>query len=519
MAVRQKVVRIESCFVDGVIATLSKIEISLTPGIPTFDIIGLCDSSIRESRGRIIAAIRSCGFQIPKGHITVNITPAYMHKSGSGFDLPIALGILFLAGSLPYYEEVRIYAQGELSLDGEVRSTPGAILRLTEAFKDQADVVLIPEQEIYAASCSGIRCMPVSSLREVIEILGEYKYQGNVFPMNVPSRAPSGLIGHGIADFKGQPKASESLVIACSGMHSILMLGSPGCGKSFVSDIIGSLLPPPDEAELRHQLALLELTGGAEELTARSTRPIRHIYPGVTSSKLNGKKGSAIPGELALADGGVLFADEILDFSPAIIDELKLPLEQHVVRVVKDGKTVTMPASFLFVAVGNPCRCGNFYEGMSKCRCTPSARKKYMSRLSGGFLDRIDLFTEMRSISDEDMKKITDGRTEEDCLLEEEARRRIDEAWKMQAERFRWEEGRPKVFNGTCPDVNKEIFSFTEDTVRFACDAARRSGMSGRGYLKLLRVARTIADMEGSEQMTEKHVRKALIYRVSEDVI
>ena len=519
MAVRQKVVRLESCFVDGIIATMSEIEISLSPGIPTFDIIGLCDSSIRESRGRISAAIRSCGVLMPKGHITVNITPAYMHKTGSGFDLPIAIGILFLTGSIPYSEDVRVYAQGELSLDGDIKGTPGAILKLTEASKDQADVVFIPEDERYAAACTGIACMPVKKLMDIISVMGDYDYQGEIIPLERPLVNGGISYEHGLADLKGQSKASEALVIACSGMHSILLLGSPGCGKSFVSDIIGSLLPPPDNAELRHQLALLELTGGAEEKTAEISRPLRHIYPGVTTAKLYGKKGSQIPGELALADGGVLFADEICDFNPAIIDELKLPLEQYVVRLVKDGKTVTGPASFLFVAVGNPCRCGNFYEGMSKCRCTPSARKKYLARLSGAFLDRIDLFTEMRSITDEDMKQITCGRTEADTAIEEDAKRRIDKAWRMQAERFNWEEGIPKVFNGTCPEITADLFGFTDDTAQFASEAARRSGMSGRGYLKLIRVARTIADMEGSENLTENHVRKALIYRVNEDAI
>ena len=519
MAVRQKVVRLSSCFVDGIIATMSEIEISLTPGIPTFDIIGLCDSSIRESRGRISAAIRSCGILMPKGHITVNITPAYMHKSGSGFDLPIAIGILFIAGCIPYSEDIKVYAQGELSLNGEIKGTPGAILKLTEAVKDQADVVFIPEQESYAAACTGISCMPVKRLMDIINIMGDYDYCGSVIPMDRTTVKTDFSFEHGLADLKGQPKASEALVIACSGMHSILMLGSPGCGKSFVSDIISSLLPPPDNAEYRHQLALLELTGGAEDKTQEVSRPLRHIYPGVTLSKLYGKKGSMIPGELALADGGVLFADEICDFGPGIIDELKVPLEQHVVRVVKDGKTVTVPASFLFVAVGNPCRCGNFYEGFSKCRCTPAARKKYLARLSGGFIDRIDLFTEMRSITDSDMKMITGGRTEADAAIEADAKRRIGLTWNMQSARFNWEEGIPKVFNGTCQTVNADLFRFTDDTAQFACEAAGRSGMSGRGYLKLIRVARTIADMEGSEVMTETHVRKALIYRVNEDVI
>ena len=185
MAVRQRVVKIGSCFVDGVLATLSEIEISLSPGIPTFDIIGLCDSSIRESRGRIVSAVRSCGYLMPKGHITVNITPAYMHKSGSGFDLPIALGILFLGQHLPYSDDIRIYAQGELALGGEVKGTPGAIMRLIEAAKSKPDIMLIPEQEINAAACAGVSCMPVKTLMDVCRIFSEDRYLPEEFPFDI----------------------------------------------------------------------------------------------------------------------------------------------------------------------------------------------------------------------------------------------------------------------------------------------------------------------------------------------
>ena len=508
MTIRHRVVRLESCFADGVSAYRSVIEISLAPGIPTFDITGLCDSSIRESRGRIISAIRSLGCPIPKGHITVNISPAYIHKSGSGFDLPIALGILFLSGNVPYSDDLRVYAEGELSLSGEVRGTPGAALRLAEAAKEQADIVFIPEDEIDAAACAGIQCMAIRSLFEVSDVLNSYSYTSEVFEL-VNTHSDAGQPKHRLSELKGQQKAKEAIITACAGMHSILMLGSPGSGKTLASEIIASLLPPMNEFESRQCMMLSEESSGE--------RPFRHIYSNCTPSRLKGKAGSSIPGELALAHNGILFADEITDFDPKVIDELKLPLEEHAVRITKDGTTRLVPASFLFVAAGNPCRCGLYYEKGSKCKCTPTLRRRYLNRLSGAFLDRIDLFTEMRSVQSGDLRAISVRDTREYDKEEIRAKERIKRAWQMQSERYCWSDGANKVFNGTCERTDKDLFRFSDEVAEFASEAAVLSGLSARGYKKLMRVARTIADMEGSETLDIPHVRQALIYKVNDN--
>ena len=519
MAVKQKVVKLSSCFVDGVIATYSDIEISLSPGIPTFDIIGLCDSSIRESRGRITSAVRSLGHLMPKGHITVNISPAYMHKSGSGFDLPIALGILMLAGIIDYDSSRTVYAQGELSLNGDVKGTPGSILKLMEAVKHSNDIVLIPREEMTAAGCSGIACMCVDSLRDASLILEEDSYKAEVHELN-PDGYQFRRERHqkSLGYLKGQPKAETAITIACAGMHSLLMLGSPGCGKSFAAEIIARLMPCADEYEISQYLALQEVADISAGYGLYSGRPFRRISSNCTSSQLTGKPGSYIPGELALANNGVLFADEICEFSPKIIDELKGPLEEHVVRMNKDGKVITVPASFLFVATGNPCRCGMYYEGAGKCKCTPAMRKNYLKKLSGSFLDRIDLFTEMRSVGQQDLKEMTDGYIEDDYseICSED---KIRIAWAMQRERYGWRPGEPKRFNGTCENISGECFDYDSTVSGFASEAAKRAGLSGRGFAKLMRVARTIADMEGSVKMNVDHVKRALMFKVKEDVI
>lgn len=521
MAVKHKVVRLRSCFTDGVAATYSDIEISLSPGIPTFDIIGLCDSSIRESRGRIQSAIRSLGHPMPKGHITVNITPAYMHKSGSGFDLPIALGILFLEGILPYDPNKVIYAQGEMSLGGDIKTTPGSIIRLMEAARHVNDIVLIPHDEIKAAECSGIKCMPVKTLKEVCDIFAVGAYQGEKFSLDLSRRSPGRRL-HTMGELRGQPKAESAITIACAGMHSLLLLGSPGSGKSFAAELIEGLLPPADEYEISQYLALKELIGPeavSHGAYGSEGRPFRKIYSNCTSAQLNGKAGSLIPGELALANNGVLFADEICDFNAKIIDELKGPLEEHAVHLNKDGKIITVPASFLFVAAGNPCRCGMYYEKPGKCKCTQTMRRNYIGRLSGAFLDRIDIFTEMRSIDKKSLMDLEMNSLIEDDHADMYAREMIWDAWQIQKQRYGWYEGKKKMFNGTCECVSPESFDYDSSVSSFASEAAKMAGLSARGYLKLMRVARTIADMERSVKMTEEHVKRALVFKVQENVI
>ena len=519
MAVRQKVVKLKSCFLDGIVATVADIEISLTPGIPTFEIIGLCDSAIRESRGRITAAVRSCGFLLPKGHIVVNISPAYMHKSGSGFDFPIALGILFLADAIPYMEDRVVYAQGELALDGQVKGTPGSILRISTIRNNNYDVVLIPEDETYAAQCNFLSCMTVKTLSDAIDIFNGYGYQPHDFEDCYETDYDCWYYqGISLASLKGQNKASEALTISCAGRHSLLLMGSPGCGKSMVADILPRLLPEMNYDEKMSSLMLGELAG-INSRVIDVKRPIRRITSNCTVSKLNGKAGSIVPGELALANNGVLFADEICEFDPRVIDELKYPLEEHNVLIIKDGEVFKFPASFQFIATGNPCRCGMYYEPGNKCRCTPSVRKRYLSRLSGGFVDRIDLFTEMRSIGSEDIKDmVRDCNEEEEYKIDYEARSKIENAWKMQRRRYDWGY-KDKAFNGTVESVDKDLFKFTNEVSDYAAEAAKITGMSGRGFLKLLRVGRTIADMEKSEDLKIEHIKHALLFRVNTNVI
>ncbi|MBR6483454.1 MAG: ATP-binding protein [Clostridiales bacterium] len=501
MKKQQSVFKVYSCFAEGMKGVISEIEVSVSPGLPTFDIIGLCDSSIRESRGRIRSALVSSGFFLPKGHITVSISPAYMRKSGSAFDLPVALGIIFVSGQLPIEEGKKVYAEGELSLKGEIKGTPGAALRLMSIGGD-IDYMIIPGDEKMSAGCAGIKAHTVDTLDDVGKVFIEGDYSPQSFDDEMKIYDDEFI---DISVLKGQEKASRAVRIAACGMHNILMLGSPGCGKTIAGKILAGIMPQLSPKEASQVFAINETAGLFDEKKG-ITRPFRYIYPGISRSQLMGSSGSLFPGEIAMADNGILFADEITEFPAGILDILRLPLEERIVRIQKEGNTYTYPASFIFVGAGNPCKCGMLYEKGSRCVCSPNTVKRYQSKLAGPFMDRIDIVTEMRSIEAKDLEE-TSKKTE--GLLTPAVKEKVKEIWEIQKERY----GSDRIFNGTVSVADADLLRAGKDVVEYASDAAIRGGMSARGYSKLLRVGRTIADIEGRSDMTRNDIAEAYVYK------
>lgn len=508
---RQKLVKVYSCFNEGTVGVKSEIEISITPGIPTFEVIGLCDSVIRESRGRINAAIISSGFEMPKGHIVVSISPAYLHKSGSYFDLPIAVGMLMVSGQLPAFIGKRVYAQGELSLTGCINGTPGAAARLLAIRDDvsEYDAVIIPSDEVNAASIAGLEGYPLVSLSQIRDI-----NDGVLLPEKFNTKVIEDELVNDL-DFscvKGQEKAMRALVIAACGYHSILLLGSPGCGKTTAGNVIRGLLPPLDDKEMAELFTVREAAGvvgeGGNNLYLSSVRPLRRIYPGMSPTRILGSSRNMSPGELTLADHGIVLADELCDFPNYLLDCLRLPMEEHVVRMQKDGKDFLLPARFLFVGAGNPCRCGMYYENGNKCTCSPLLRKKYINKIAGPFADRIDLFAEMRSISSKDMYSIAVSSNEN---LSSSYREMVRRVWDIQKERYKGL--KDTKYNGLLNSTNIDLLRAPNEVVKYAADLAEKSGFSARGYTKLLRVGRTIADMNEQEDVTCSVVAEAAAYR------
>ncbi|MBR1796925.1 MAG: ATP-binding protein [Clostridiales bacterium] len=506
MSTKVKIVKVYSSFMDGMTAQDAKIEVSITPGLPTFDVIGLCDSSIRESRGRIQPALIASGFEMPKGHITVSVSPSYIKKSGTCLDLPIAIGMLIASGQLNVNMDKRVYACGEITLDGTVKGTPFAALRLRLATASY-DYVLIPEEETDAARCASLSAMTIRSLSELKAALTEGGYREEMFTLDgVESTEEEQL---DFSAVKGQEKAIRALLIAASGVHNILLLGSPGCGKTMAGRILSGILPPLKGSEIGDVYSVMESAGGSDEADGKPVlsdkRPFRYIYPGMSRGRILGIPSKLIPGEFALANHGVLFADEIFEYKREVLEALRVPLEDHVVRMSKDGRNFAFPASFVFVAAGNPCKCGMLYEPGRRCTCTPSTISNYMAKLSGPIRDRLDLIAEMRSISGENMEG---SFTKEDQRLNERMKELVIRAWDMQRKRFN-----DGIFNGTCCNADADLFRASSEVVKYAARISEASGFSARGFNRILRVGRTIADIDGREDMSVSDVAEAGIYR------
>ncbi len=506
MASKVNIVRVSTSFMDGMTSVKAQIEVSITPGLPSFDVIGLCDPSIRESRGRIQPALIASGFTMPKGHITASISPAYIKKSGTGFDLPIAIGMLMASGQLPASPGIRVYASGEIMLDGTVKGTPCASLRL-RIDQSEYDRIYIPSDQSDAARCAGLNCMTVTRLSELKDIFKDEDYQPSSFSVD-----DLDSIDEELPDFsavKGQAKAVRALLIAAAGVHNILLLGSPGCGKTMAGKILAGILPPLKGPEIGDVYSVMEAAGLKDDpesgLVLSDRRPFRYIYPGMSRGRILGVPSKLLPGEFALANHGVLFADEIFEFKREVMEALRVPLEDHVVRMSKDGRNFAFPASFVFVAAGNPCRCGMLYEEGRRCTCTPQVINNYMAKLSGPVRDRIDLVAEMRSISGE---YLAQSAIKEDKMLNEKMKSYVKGAWEMQRERFN-----DGIFNGTCCNADADIFRASTEVVEYAAEIAEAAGFSARGFNRILRVGRTIADLDGRPDMIKSDVAEAGIYR------
>ncbi len=496
--------KINSGSVMGVDGIPIEIEVDVSNGLPSLIIVGLPETSVKESKERVQSAIKNQGFALPQKKYRINLAPADIRKEGSLFDLPIAIGILCALGHCEYMEFFKKYLLvGELSLEGNLRKVKG-VLPITIMARDLGyEGIIVPfENRFEAGAIDGINVYPVKTLREALEFLnGERRidpFDEKIEPVSEDNRMD-------MSDVRGQEGAKRALEIAVAGGHNVLMVGPPGSGKTMLARRVPSIMPPMSLEEALETTRIYSVAGLVDD-NIITTRPFRSPHHSISDVGLIGGGSRFSPGEVSLAHNGVLFLDEMPEFSRRTLEVLRQPLEDGFVIISRAGYKVKIPARFMLIGAMNPCPCGYFGYEHQKCKCTITQIKNYQSRISGPLLDRIDINIEVPNIPYEDLQKKSPG--ESSRIIRE----RVMRAREIQEKRFAEIGIR---FNAHMGEREIRAFCALDETGHGLLSAAMdRFGFSSRAIRRILKVARTIADLEGSSKIKAHHLAEAINYRI-----